>query len=1388
MSPATEKDNLTITRTYQGRVTWGAFEDQSEDTKAVIQALKETHTLFQDAVNYHLVALAGMARKEKTGEGDITSVFRAQVEALWEQRESDLKSSLYRSFRLKKDMDFEEFVGRYIFSGCERPDMLPSVLEYILKETKKGDNAIQQGGRSLLPKLCWRGYTGTFEGDETREKRQLLYGTLRNADSIPQSKLKKLAENMDIVWAGVPTKSEAEHPGQVLYWDEKNTRKKVKEEMEALKKIVQSKTNRNWEKWAQEQGINLEEQIELALREDDIEKRDNIRLFAKCAKPKKNLKPAAVFFMYYPSQISAALLRVQMEALGVSSVDPTASLGDSVPLARGSRGYVYPGFTGISGMWEGDMDAGEMYEKEWDILAFKEALKVIHSFRLKTEERNKELEGLRSEVRYMEGETDTIQTSSGSEEDDEEESKDDKPVVLKGDPRYERLLQVLEEFRQREEDREYTLTERTLKHVEKLVAEWKERLSHWEGANNEEITRELMKVTRKNTASDDDSHEGSLPLYDALCRPENRCIWAEEAPIGKKRRAKNILRAYSAFQERKRKIEQLSRPVRVSAAHPEHSPRAFTYSDFKSCGPDRIRNYCFTKGKEAELQLAVTSKNEQEEWGACVVRVKYSAPRLVRDQLGTDSAHWPDPARGAAKNEVYPWLQPMMQALGLEQRASLKKTPAITLAFAVKNGKESALLNFPATLDVNPMVRQIGKHALWNRQFVGTKEKHMYLHWPSTWGNNQGIPWYQSTEVREKGFDVLSVDLGLRYAGAWNLTHVQCHADYEKLTGRCIGIAEGMSWYGFPKKQGLFRLDGEGNSNSREEHQSPRGVRSATKEEHEKARAFILSLDQNAPIDEKFCEEIDSEEMPTILELRNRLLWLFRRFLNRFRFIHACSVDLRDPAKADSSMKELCSKDGQQRLSYIPGLVDACQTGQAAPILDLLDQWLIRWRAHLPRKAEQLTNMILPRRRGAWVWTPSIQPGKIGSGIMSIALEPEGKNHSRQHIFHSGGLSIQRIVQIEKLRRVLQSMSKLLSVSPGQGYETVSGIEVQDPCPEILDKYDLMREDRVNKIAHLIVAQALGLRLSSPRAGKNPPGKDEIHGEYERIPGRKPVDFVVLENLSSYRTSVGKKKDENHKLMLWAHRQLVDKVKLLLEDVFGIPVLFAPASYTSRFDCMNSAAGFRIERLSEHILSRWKLKDDRDHSEKRIHSVYKKIYEELRKRKNGSKYSLYIPREGGEFFVGYGEKREELRVRHADMNAAVNIAWRALASPETVELLHSVRIEKNKIAKGTIRGKALSKICSLDTIEPASDGKGSEDFTAFYLHPKLIKLAPVCYLRGQEEEKFAMTRGYLLWKRNSEARQWLMCHQINLRILKKIGMNTSSLQELIDSNRDGISF
>lgn len=43
-----------------------------------------------------------------------------------------------------------------------------------------------------------------------------------------------------------------------------------------------------------------------------------------------------------------------------------------------------------------------MYEKEWDILAFKEALKALHGFELKTSERLKELADLETRIMYME--------------------------------------------------------------------------------------------------------------------------------------------------------------------------------------------------------------------------------------------------------------------------------------------------------------------------------------------------------------------------------------------------------------------------------------------------------------------------------------------------------------------------------------------------------------------------------------------------------------------------------------------------------------------------------------------------------------------------------------------------------------------------------------------------------------------------------------------------------------------------------------------------------------------------------------------------------------------------------------------------------------------------
>ncbi len=109
------------TRIYQGRVLSAQYDNASNctfDTPA-IDALLETFNLFQDAVNYHLVALAGMAAPY---DGTEMSAFSQQVKAIWRcpSRNKEGAATLQQSIRrtlpnLPENVDFEDAIQE-IFS------------------------------------------------------------------------------------------------------------------------------------------------------------------------------------------------------------------------------------------------------------------------------------------------------------------------------------------------------------------------------------------------------------------------------------------------------------------------------------------------------------------------------------------------------------------------------------------------------------------------------------------------------------------------------------------------------------------------------------------------------------------------------------------------------------------------------------------------------------------------------------------------------------------------------------------------------------------------------------------------------------------------------------------------------------------------------------------------------------------------------------------------------------------------------------------------------------------------------------------------------------------------------------------------------------------------
>lgn len=1339
------------TRIYQGRITSARFEDDSI-TSNPYEALADTHRLFQDAVNYHIVALAGMA-----DDNDHTTVggrFRQQVKDIWDEhpkgnpQATTLAQSVCRTLNLK-NATFEEAVAD-IFDGCERPDILPYALQFVLDKMEKGKGTIQQEGRDLLPKLCAPDCKSNFDFSAKGKDAAVGLKRLRelcSQEEATQEAYESLAEEMDLSWAGIQTPT-----GK--YWTAEETAEQITKSVQEICQTLALNADAAWNK------------LKPAISPEDVQnivaamKPDCSRVLAKNRRVSLTLKYAAVFFMYYPCCISARLLAAKLPEASKEKeietdipLDYTSLSGDPIEMSRGDRGYVYPGFSALPN-WEAR--DGRMYEKEWDILAFKEALKAIHGFELKTTERDKDRKKLQNRLDYLLGESDKM------EQDDEESEL---PAVLGGDPRFSLLCELVEEMKQTEDEEEYFISYRARKCSEDIFKAWR---AMPEDCSEAELQRIVREVQGKK------GHDfGSQPLFERLALAKYRPIWLTDVFRDNKSRSYDILRDFSYYQGLKRDISKLSKPVRLTAAEAHFSPRAITYSTKKKNKDTPKDSGLFThqdlfiERTEGGMQLAATIRNAKGKWEAHPLLVTYSAPRFLRDGLGIDAAMW---AKPGADNAA--WLQPLINAVSTAKNIHLKKEPAVTLAIGGMDSKGHPIcyLNFSSSLDMASLHEELGKAALWQGQFLKQKEEQLHLHWPGTY-KSKNEPWWKNSAISDNGFTVLGVDLGVRYAAAWSLIQAETNAEKigakgQNIPGRFLGATDEQQWYGYVAKQGILRLPGEG-------HQSEvQGVRRATdaeKQEYSSLVRIIKNTEEAIPAD------------ITILRLNDKAGRLFHGLLSRYRGYLQFCYRLLDANQADQTMADMKAYFTYNEVTkkYITQMTAALEHDDIDSVSKLILAETQRLRALLPRLAERVTTLLLPRKHGKWTWIPQEREHYIGSGVMEIVAPPSTTaERNETKIYAMGGLSMARLSQLEDWRKQLQSLNRLLCTIPGE--QPSNGREsrkkkVIDPCPALLEKIDNIREQRVNQIAHGIVAQALGLRLVSPaRPGKNLNGQDIIHGEYETIPNRRPVDFVVMENLSRYLMREERSRDENSTLMRWAHRQIVGKIKQLLEEVFGIPVLFTHAAYTSKFDSLSSAVGFRADTFTLSDTERESIEKE---LEPHLYAAYKAILKGVEDEATPRGFHLYrpSPHNSGEYFIS--EDSDSIHLRNADCNAATNIAWRGLASPEALHLLHRVRMKKTK--KGTEprrenqREKAIHK--SQFTAGACPD-EAQEYFSAFY--EPYETGASVGSLMGHN-----LVYSKILWGK-LKAQKWSICHKLNLRLLRKAGFDTTILERALQNSCD----
>jgi IS605 OrfB family transposase len=317
-----------------------------------------------------------------------------------------------------------------------------------------------------------------------------------------------------------------------------------------------------------------------------------------------------------------------------------------------------------------------------------------------------------------------------------------------------------------------------------------------------------------------------------------------------------------------------------------------------------------------------------------------------------------------------------------------------------------------------------------------------------------------------------------------------------------------------------------------------------------------------------------------------------------------------------------------------------------------------------------------------------------------LYMGPDGEDKSHvPKILGMRGLSMKRLEQLLNLRQRCQSFAKLENRFHTQFLkddfnppDSVPRDEVDDVCPLLLDRSNRLREQRVYQTAHLILAEALGMKSKNPAEVNNKKARRvevDLHGEYER---RKDKDgnifprcsVIVLENLERYKTSQERTRTENSRLMKWAHRAIVEKLEDMCKP-FGITIMLVDPAFSSRFDSFTGLPGVRVNSVSrgfdkQYPYNKWvndKTKKGDDTQLARDIKSLVKLFESNQQYKD----TLLLAVEGGKEFLSVRGSNKD--IQNADINAAVNIGLRAVADPRRFDIFP--RLRTKQLADGKVQ-------------------------------------------------------------------------------------------------------
>lgn len=1280
---------MPLNRIYQGRVTFveiGQSASQNtlqwERVNGGEECLWQHHALFQDAINYYLVALLALASRENTVLGPLLKAISDPESPLriWSrfrrhgQDRSGLGESVAKYIAPGRSQVSMQEAFDSILAGNEASSFTRDAAVGQLLAACDGAGAIQQEGRAYWPKFCDPDSNANYAGDPVMHRRAL------HRVLLPQ-----ILHQPTTTWD-----SPALDPFDTYSIATPDARKPELRGSEARKRLEQAIAL--WRERRPQDGVQFDRLAQLIAQLSEAVTLPGYVGSSAKGEVQARLFALLLFKHVERSPFTFDLLRSSFPPPKTDAMPELVSPGeDPVRAARGSRGYIFPAFTALA-CWKGG-DGVRPTWKAFDIAAFKYALTALNQVEEKTKERKDEAANLQEKLDHMHGKKPRKPPAS-------EDEDGDAPAVIAGDPRVDLLRSVIrnlpvDTYQSDGEETEYGLHRRTIRGFRDLRRIWRSRVPVGT-AYSPELQQQLLSELRR-FQKDHSETIGSPALFEALLQPTNWPVWREPDPDTQAAYlaagfADDPLAALVDEADLMRDIEALREPVKLTPADPLYSRRQYDFNAVSkfSAGPragNRHEPGRFAFSTEIALQ-------ETARWRPVRVRIHYSAPRLLRDGLRQEGEN---ESISAAR-----WLQPMMEAFSPvpEMPQDLTDMPVMLMPDA--SGERRVLLNFPLTLDPEAIIRGIGKRDQWVGQFCGIFKEPFALRWPAD-GEGKGtkekawVPWYRQRET----FTVLGVDLGTRDAAA--LVHVTAACETpSKLVFREIGKADGKMWKASLTDMRMVKLAGEDASifvggALIQEHYGKKG-RSASDEELREAREIISTLELDP--DDYLGVESDDLSFP---QLNDKLLAALRHAQSRLARLQSWSWRLRqtDETAAAAFNDLLQTSDSFVKFDPPPSNAPAA----AVKILAILPTY----RTRVTHALVQIANRVVPLRGRRWAW----KRREEGSSYVLFQTDP-GSDPGKKLLGGQRGVSHRRIEQLESLRHRCQSLNRTLQHAPGERPPPGSrwkGEALPDPCPDILAKIDRLREERVDQTAHAILAAALGVRLRAPAKDRAERVRRNLHGEYERY--REPVDFIAIENLSRYLSSQDRARSENSRLMQWCHRRLVEKLRQLCET-YGIPVLTVPAAYSSRFASRDGAAGFRAVEVS---------------SSDRYRAPWSKILEKLGEVENGnanldvkvrteaehvrrlfdqlaaaeaarpplgsanekrSPRTLLAPLPGGSIFVPLNE----LPPMQADLNAAANIALRAIAAPDRHDIHQRIRTERKgrggrlELRRSTQREKA----------------------------------------------------------------------------------------------------